>query len=167
MWEIVRVKACDVSVCLFLLVAGESIDVWNVICVVMPFHRQTSPTQLSALYVANRLPNNKDSLDELCMCGTSNDCFHLSSNVTYILNSPSLHSHRNPTFCPPTPPAPFICPFPPCMVAHLSLCGISACPLVPFPLSSIHLSIILCHSSLSYSVDNIGALAGGGVVLPY
>lgn len=116
----------------FESVAGESSDVWNVICALIPFHRASCPTQMSALHVStDNLIKQKPphtlwmkrhapshSLLQLIAL-IFNLCLTLSLHVQFVLScnslsmSQSLPSSATPSFFHPPPfllhPSPIHC----------------------------------------------------------
>lgn len=167
---------------IFESVAGESSDVWDVICARIPF--PSCPTQMSAFRVStDNLITQKPLI--YCLC---RGMLHLILHFNWLLSSdlrptlslrlhlfshlfaipflclhPYLHQPHLPFSTLPL----FSFTLPPYIVTHLSLCGILAISLLPpFPLST--LSLCLSPPSQQCSGYTIAVIVvGGGVVLPY
>lgn len=141
----VSLRASSVYMYWYLSVAGAFNDIWIVICAVIPFHRASCPTQMSALHVST------DNLrtQKLIICCVYRDMLHPILRFHWVFLSdlwpfPHLHlfSHLIAT--------PWLC-----------LCCIpAASPLLPFP------SVNHTPPSLSTSVNTLWEMLqlyhGGG-----
>lgn len=117
---------CIRSIYLNVKEAGESSDVWNVICALISFHRASCPTQMSTPHVATDtfLIMQRPFIYAVPISfSTQTDCFnltcfktarlilHLFSHHYYItsLLHPYLHQPHLPFPTPPFFPSPIHC----------------------------------------------------------
>lgn len=166
------------------------------ICALIPFHRASCPTQMSALHVSTDNLITRGPHSFYCTCGgVLRLILHFGSSLQpdlcpalpphlhllphlfpiSIPLSPSAPSPATPSlFFPPPFPPPFFPPstLPPYIVTHLSFYCVSCCFTPPSIPSAYSLSLSVIpppsHQCSGYTIAVVVVGGGGGgVVLPH